>query len=61
MAPEVCIVSHDINAADFFFQSLEKGVTTVKSDVWSMGIVLWEISSFGGSPFVFSAILFLNE
>ena len=33
-------------------QSLEKGITTAKSDVWSMGIVLWEISTFGGSPYV---------
>jgi serine/threonine protein kinase len=52
MAPEVCIVALDFNAADCFFQSLEKGVTSVKSDVWSLGVVLWEISTFGGSPYV---------
>jgi serine/threonine protein kinase len=33
-------------------QSLTKGITSQKSDVWSMGIVLYEIHAMGGTPYV---------
>ncbi|XP_078363420.1 fibroblast growth factor receptor 2-like [Oculina patagonica] len=32
-------------------ESINDGVSTAKSDVWSYGIVLWEIATLGGFPY----------
>jgi hypothetical protein len=35
-------------------ECLNDGVFTSKSDSWSMGVVLWEIMTFGAMPYVLS-------
>ena len=32
-------------------ESLADGVFTVKSDVWSLGVTLWELAMFGSFPY----------
>lgn len=32
-------------------ESLADGVFTIKSDVWSLGVTLWELATFGSFPY----------
>ena len=48
LAPYAALVSTSTHGS----QSIAQGINSTKSDVWSMGILLWEIHTMGMSPFV---------
>ena len=33
-------------------ESLTDGSSTTKSDVWSYGVVIWELSTYGDNPYL---------
>ena len=36
---------------EFLFQALNRGCYTLASDVWSFGVLLWEVFSGGAQPY----------
>jgi len=40
------------NNSRYALESLLKKRFTTKSDVWSFGVTMWEIFSYGGKPYV---------